>query len=96
MCVIILYQRTGVLCQQLMSEILTGIRVIKFYAWENSFARKILRLRSANVYHIHVCMHVQCRLCVSFHSLAYREKLCLQLFSLWLYTCIVCMHVEIV
>lgn len=28
-----------------MSEILTGIRVIKFYAWESNFIKKILQLR---------------------------------------------------
>lgn len=30
---------------QEMTEILTGIRVIKFYAWENTFARRILGIR---------------------------------------------------
>ena len=33
------------LSYQVMSEILTGIRVIKFYAWESNFIRKILQLR---------------------------------------------------
>jgi len=33
---------------QVMSEVLTGIRVIKFYAWENNFTKKILGLRYDN------------------------------------------------
>ena len=33
------------LCTQVMSEILAGIRVIKLYAWEKNFVRKILFYR---------------------------------------------------
>ena len=32
-----------------MSEILSGIRVIKFYAWERHFTEKIGRLRDAEL-----------------------------------------------
>ena len=35
-----------VFCLQVMSEILRGIRVIKFYAWEGNFKEKINKLRS--------------------------------------------------
>ena len=33
-----------------MSEILSGIRVLKLYAWEDSFERKIGEIRDAEVY----------------------------------------------
>jgi ATP-binding cassette subfamily C (CFTR/MRP) protein 10 len=31
---------------KIMNEVLNGIRVIKFYAWENSFVDKILEIRA--------------------------------------------------
>jgi ATP-binding cassette subfamily C (CFTR/MRP) protein 1 len=31
---------------KIMNEVLNGIRVIKFYAWENSFINKILEIRA--------------------------------------------------
>lgn len=34
---------------QVMSEILWGIRVIKFYAWEKHFSQKVGRLREAEL-----------------------------------------------
>lgn len=33
------------LCAQAMNEILYGIRVIKFYAWEKLFSAKVRKLR---------------------------------------------------
>ena len=34
---------------KLMNEMLSGIRVIKFYAWENAFMQKVLTVRTAEL-----------------------------------------------
>jgi ATP-binding cassette subfamily C (CFTR/MRP) protein 10 len=37
------------LSHQVMNEVLSGIRVIKFFAWEETFARRVLGLREAEL-----------------------------------------------
>ena len=39
---------------QVISEVLTGIRVIKFYAWEKHFSSKIFELRSVYMCVLHI------------------------------------------
>ena len=36
-------------CVQVISEVLAGIRVIKFYAWEKHFSSKIFGLRQSEL-----------------------------------------------
>ena len=41
-----------------MSEVLTGIRVVKFYAWENNFIKKILGIR-----YVALCLRLYVQIC---------------------------------
>ena len=48
---------------RIMNEVISGIRVIKMYAWENAFSKLISRLRRCGMEHygcsFAICMHCQ-------------------------------------
>ena len=54
---------------QVISEVLTGIRVIKFYAWEKHFSSKIFELRSVYMCFITLCLIKVSSICafIMFH-----------------------------
>ena len=39
---------------KLMNEILSGIRIIKYYAWEGAFQEKVLESRAMELYYLKV------------------------------------------
>ena len=47
---------------KMMDEILNGMKIIKLYAWESSFLRKVNTIRDQEIYalkvsHTHYCCH---------------------------------------
>ena len=47
---------------KMMDEILNGMKIIKLYAWESSFLRKVNAIRDQEIYalkvsHTHYCCH---------------------------------------
>ena len=48
---------------KMMDEILNGMKIIKLYAWESSFLRKVNAIRDQEIYalkvsHTHYCCHL--------------------------------------
>lgn len=51
-------QISDVFCLKLMTEILFGIRVLKYYNWEEHFTQKIAEARKKELHHLKVLKYL--------------------------------------